>query len=83
MASHAEPRPAQRERLAGVPHVDIVHSAAAEQLVITVHVDVPSDYVLPDGFKEFVASAIDTLAFWDVQGRGRLGSEIPAGKEDQ
>jgi hypothetical protein len=63
MSTHAEPRPAPRQREAGVPQVDITHSTAAEQLAIAVHVDVPANYRVPAGLKANIAEAVQAIVF--------------------
>jgi hypothetical protein len=42
-ATHQEPRPSPRQRVPNRVHVDLMHSAAAEQLVLTAHVDMSVD----------------------------------------
>lgn len=61
-AIHAEPRPQPRQRVAQVPQVDVVRSAAGGQLVITVHVDTErqneSRAQIPVGLRRALASAV-------------------------
>lgn len=61
-APHPEPRPEPRQRVHGTPQVDIAHAAAAGQLVITVHVDVPNGYVQPSGIRAAIAEAVKEIA---------------------
>lgn len=58
MSTFAEPRVPIRQRVPQMPQVDLTHSAAAGQLVVTVHVDVPDGFTLPDGFKASIAKAV-------------------------
>ncbi len=69
-AAHQESRSAPRQRDGNVPQVDVVHSAAAGQLVITVHVNTEvaqergnplTRPVPPAGFKAAIASAIEAV----------------------
>jgi hypothetical protein len=66
--SHQEPRSAPRQRVAHVPHVDVMSHAAAEQLAITVHVDMRDastglsrPHAIPAEFAGRVAEAIQTV----------------------
>jgi len=60
--THQEPRFTPRQRVAGVPQVEIMHAAAGGQLVITAHVDVPADYVAPSTLKDDIGEALYILA---------------------
>jgi hypothetical protein len=69
-AAHQEPRHTPRQRVDQVVHVDVAHSAAAEQLAITAHVDMrldeaggPARYrpVPPAGLKAAIAAAIQAV----------------------
>jgi len=61
-ATHQEPRQ-HRQRDDNIPQVDVTHSAAAEELAITVHLHVPDDYVAPAGIKASIAEAVQSIVF--------------------
>lgn len=60
---YTETRSADRQRVKGTPQVDVAHSAAAGQLVLTVHVDVPDAFVVPPGIKANIAEAVQAIVF--------------------
>ncbi|MFI5281746.1 MAG: hypothetical protein ACHQ0J_01285 [Candidatus Dormibacterales bacterium] len=49
--------------MTGIPQVDVTHSAAAGQLAIVIHVDVPDSFVEPSGLKAALAAAVEGLVF--------------------
>jgi hypothetical protein len=62
-----DPRFTPRQRVAGVPQVDVVSGAAAGQLVVIAHVDterinesghVETRGLIPAGFKRAIAAAV-------------------------
>jgi hypothetical protein len=57
----AAERPAPRQRVAGETWVDVTYSAVAGELVVTTHIHVGHEFVVPTRLETEVAHAVDSI----------------------